>query len=281
MNFVLIGGDERAVYLARELKSSENEVGCYAMERAALPDDMKLDRIVPADCYILPVPAEDKKTGLLRASFSDTRCTLSEIAEKTPSGSLYIGGALPPWFKAAASDRKGEVFDLMTRQDFTVGNAAITAEAAVYLLMRELNCGIFGTRVLVTGYGRIGKLLAAKLRLLGAKVTVLSRSAQSRELARAFGMEALSPADTEKLKGFAAAVNTAPAPFPCRLSRLSQDCVLIELASAPGGFGESEAEHLKMRLVLAPGLPAKYAPAAAAGVLKGAVMNIVKEYRSL
>lgn len=278
MKFELIGGDERSVCLAKRLKAEGNEVNCFAMENAEVGAADKTDLIRAADCYILPVPAEDRGTGLLNEKFSGKRHALAEVMELIPRGSLVVGGKLPAFIKATAQERQIEAVDLMSRQDFTVGNAAITAEAAVSLLMEMLDTTVAGSSILVSGYGRIGRLLSAKLSALGASVSVLSRSAQSREMARALGMSGLSPSDTEALGGIKAAINTAPAPFPCRLSCFSRDCLLVELASAPGGFDMSEASRLNMNCIAAPGLPGKYAPRSAAEVMESAIKNVVKEY---
>lgn len=278
MKFEILGGDERSVFLAERLKAAGNGVYCFAMENAEVGAAEKTDEVISADCYILPVPAEDGCSGLLNGKFSAKRHELSSLTELMPRSSLVIGGRLPRSVKDAARERELCAVDLMSRQDFTVGNAAITAEAAVSLLMERLDTTLSGSGILVSGYGRIGRLLSAKLSALGANVSVLSRSAQSREMAKALGMSALSPSDTEALGGIEAAVNTAPAPFPCRLSCFSRDCLLVELASAPGGFDMSEALRLNMSCIAAPGLPGKYAPRSAAAVMENAVKNIVREY---
>ena len=59
-----------------------------------------------------------------------------------------------------------------------------------------------------------------------------------------------------------------------RLSALPKDCVLLELASAPGGFDPEDARKLGLRQRNLPGLPGKYAPEAAAEALEKACRQL-------
>ena len=53
-----------------------------------------------------------------------------------------------------------------------IANAVPTAEGAVQLAMEELPITLHGARVLVVGFGRVGKLTAHRFRALGARVSV-------------------------------------------------------------------------------------------------------------
>ena len=68
-------------------------------------------------------------------------------------------------------------------------------------------------------------------------------------------------------------VNTVPAPIigPAQLPCIRRDCVLLELASLPGGFC-AEAQALP-GYCAARGLPGKYAPEAAAAIIRSAIFR--------
>lgn len=144
-------------------------------------------------------------------------------------------------------------------EEYLTRNADITAEGAVWLLMRELDRTISGRNVTVVGSGRIAKLLAEKLNALGASVTVACRSERERAMFAILGMNA---APLENIGG-TIIINTVPERV-VDLDNLRKGALLIELASKPGGFDQEEAEKRGMRVVAAPGLPAKYAPRSAA-----------------
>lgn len=155
--------------------------------------------------------------------------------------------------------RGNNVLGYAADEEYLMRNADITAEGAVFLLMQELDRSIYGRRITIVGSGRIAKMLAYKLVALGAKVTVACRSEKERILMSNLGIAAVP---VEKTVG-SIIFNTVPE-IVIDLGNLKRGTLLIELASKPGGFDKEEAEKLGMRVISAPGLPAKYAPRSAA-----------------
>lgn len=70
-------------------------------------------------------------------------------------------------------------------------NACITAEATVAEILKYSDYSIREQKIIVSGYGRCGREIARVLSAMGAKVTVLARSAEARRLARTEGHEAV------------------------------------------------------------------------------------------
>ncbi|MBR0062894.1 MAG: hypothetical protein IJP67_01865 [Oscillospiraceae bacterium] len=152
-----------------------------------------------------------------------------------------------------------KVVDYASDEDYLARNADITAEGAVWLLMGELDRTVSGRSVTIVGSGRIARLLAGKLAALGASVTVACRSGRERAMFSAVGINSVPIENV----GGAVVINTVPERI-IDLDNLKKGTLLIELASKPGGFDKTEAEERGMRVVQAPGLPAKYAPRSAA-----------------
>lgn len=281
MRFEIIGGDERSRQLALLLAGEGHEVGCFALDKAELPEYVRrLQRPEGADCVILPLPAETGRLGTLNAPFSAISYSAGRLLSALGEGSIVCAGKISPRLRAAASESGVRLFDYMARPEFTVGNAAVTAEGAVSLCMSSTGGTVSGSRALVIGWGRVGKLSALKLSALGAEVTVLSRSSESRAMAEAMGLRAVSPQRAaELLPRFDMLVNTAPARvLPDEaLALIRHGCFVLELASAPGGIDAEAAEKYGLNYLAAPGLPGKYAPLASAQLIRGAVMNIIEE----
>lgn len=276
MNFLIVGGDERLVRLAELLIDAGHSVHCYALEKAKLPEGAKMSKTVEsADCVVLPLPTEGKFPNTLNAPLAEKAHNLSEVLAAIAPGTLVCGGKISPKLRETAKHLR--LRDIMTRPEFTVGNANVTAEGAVSLLAENLSSTIFDTNVLVVGYGRIGRLLAHKLRGLDAKTTVMSKNVESRALAEGMGLHAMKPTDTALYAAFDAVINTAPAAVIPTLEGFKKSCLLLELASAPGGIDKRDAERLGMRYIAAPGLPGRYAPASAAGLIHSAIMSILRE----
>lgn len=133
---------------------------------------------------------------------------------------------------------------------------------------------------LVIGNGRIGSLLAQKLRALDAHVTVSARSARDFAKIAAAGLPSL---DTCRLAGllggFDLIFNTVPAPVlgAAELAGLTSPCVVIDLASLPGGIAPDAAPPEGCRLLHALSLPGKVAPLSAARAIHNTVLTMLHE----
>ena len=283
MRYAIIGGDERSACLARQLLAQGHRVHSYALEKARLPGEIPKDdslraAVYGADCVVLPVPAE--RSGLLHAPLSEKSRRLTEILEALWPGQPVFGGGFGEESLRAARLAELRLTDLLRRADFTVGNAALTAEGALGLLIRESDRALWGGRVLICGWGRIGRLLSLDLDALGAEVTVAARDPRDRAMARALGLKALDYAELEDGIGdFDFIVNTVPARVlsTAMLCGVAPEALLLELASAPGGFDRSLAANLGLRVIHAPGLPGKTAPWAAASVMLGSIQKAMEE----
>ncbi len=176
---------------------------------------------------LLPVPSFDG-TGHVKGGGPLPRL---------PKGITLLGGNL--------QDCPGTRVDFLQDPYYLVENAAITAHCA--LKYADLQPG---SRVLVIGWGRIGKILCPLLAQLGAQITVAVRKLDSLLAVQAGGFRAVYMEDM-KPREFDVVYNTAPASVlfsgECR-----EDAQLIDLSSYEGIFGKG--------VIRARGLPGKDAP---------------------
>ena len=258
MRFAVVGGDGRAARLAELLLRDGHRVRSFALEKAALPAEIPRDGclhscVYGADCVLLPCPAE--KGGFLNAPLSAEELPAAELVEAMWPGQLLLGGRFSEETVTAALRGKLQVADLLRRQELAVGNAALTAEGAVEKLIANSDRSLWGGRVLVLGWGRIGSLLALRLRALDYE-----------------GLESV-------LGDFDFIVNTVPARVlrEGMLCLIRPDALLLELASPPGGFDRTLAANIGLRTLAAPGLPGETAPLSAALLLQKAVYAAIEE----
>lgn len=149
-------------------------------------------------------------------------------------------------------------------------NAALTAEAAVMLMIQSTQDALLGAATLITGYGRIARRLARLLSSFGSRVTIAARSAVQRETARIDGFNTVT-LDQFDTKVFDFIVNTAPA----RLfldKEFKKGAVFMELASLP----ESPLDDQGVKYVYAGGLPGKYSPKAAGKAIATTIEEILE-----
>lgn len=106
------------------------------------------------------------------------------------------------------------------------------------IAMEELPITLHEARVLVLGFGRLGKLVAHRMDALKANVTIAARKWADLAWGEAYGYAA---EHIEKLDGWLCGydlvVNTVPLRVldEGRLADLRAGCLVIDLASKPGG----------------------------------------------
>lgn len=269
----VLGGDRRMALLARLLREEGFTVHTHWL---AGTEDSPLEEALRAARILLPTPLARGERLNCRAEDAPTIDAL--FARFTPAQRLYAGG-VKAQERALAEERGLVLTDYLAREETAVRNVVPTAEGALALAMAETEMTLCGAECLVLGFGRIGKLLAHRLRGLGAEVTVSARRMDDLAWIDAFGYRGLH---TNHLAGrlgdFRVIFNTVPHPVldASLLGELRQDCVLIELASSPG-FDKAVAEALGLKCIAGSGLPGKVAPETAARVIRAALIKLWEE----
>ena len=282
MVFAVIGGDERLVRLSRLLAEDGHSVLTFAQETAdgtGAAARSAAEAAAAADCVILPLPLS-ASGGILNAPFSEEKHWISDIFRSIGCGKTVLAGNVDAAAAEIAREMDIELTDYFLREEFAVANAVLTAEGAIDIIMHSTPTSIWGSKILVVGFGRIGKALAYRLRALGAHVSVSSRTEADRAWCRAYGYDA---EDTRSLGGHFGAydvvINTVPVPVvdsQC-LKELKPGALCIDLASRPGGVDMSAAEKLGIHTIWALGLPGKAAPESAGAAIRDTIYNILRE----
>lgn len=280
---LVLGGDLRCAYLANELMHSGLNVTAYGFENVGfLPSHQEnnLERAVgQAKVIILPLPVS-KDGETLNAPLFSKEISVKAVFDMIDEGQILFGGMFTRDMYKAAKDRGIKIFDYFQREELTVLNAVPTAEGALELAMHELPITLWGSRCLVTGYGRIAKVLHKMLGALGAQVTVAARKYSDRAWAKAMGVQSIAiGAIAEHADSFDVIFNTVPHEIIGKevLQRVRKDALIIDLASVPGGVDFNEAERLHLNVKHALSIPGKVAPKTAGQIILSAVLNILEE----
>lgn len=284
--FWVVGGDLRQVKLAQLLQADGHTTQTYAMEQRPEPGELTgsdtLMGIERADCVILPLPSAGEG-GMLNAPLSSKKVPVEAVIRAMHPGQILCGGRLTPQAMTMARQRELLVFDYFEREELAVKNAVPTAEGAIQIAMEELPTTIFGARVLVIGFGRIGKLLAHRLKGMGAKVTVSARNYRDLAWIEAYGY---CSEHTDQLQGWLCnydlIINTVPAPVlgEAMLEDISPNCLVIDLASRPGGVDFESAAALGLKVIWALSLPGKVAPVTSGKIIRDTIYHILQEAES-
>ena len=280
-NIWVAGGDPRQAALAALLADDGHSVHSYALEQGAgIECEPSLEGADLADCVVLPLPAVGPE-GMLNAPLSVRKHDLTEILDALRPGQLVCAGMAGDELKKLAEERGLVLRDYFAREELAVMNAIPTAEGAIQIAMEELPITLHDARVLVVGFGRLGRALGPRLRALGARVWAAARRYEQRAAAAGMGlgsegMDHLS----DWLCSYDLVFNTVPAPVLGveELAALKEGALVIDLASRPGGVNPDAAAALGVRVIWALSLPGKVAPVTSGRYIKDTVYHIMEEF---
>ncbi len=286
----LLGGDLRQYAAAVQLSRGMWDIQIWGMDRSGRGEDSVgfcrscEEAVCDAVGVILPLPASTDGISLnCPFASSDERIRLYDLIGMLKPDTVLVGGRIPEPVVHSAEARGIRVRDYFDSEEFQIENAYTTAEAAISIAMNSLNKNIFGSRIAVTGYGRIAKHLVRLLRALGAEITVAARKSSDLAWARSNGCHTLSLSDptviTRLTRGYDVIYNTVPHWLFDRafLEQADPSTFLIDLASVPGGVDICAAKELGSNVLWATSLPGKYAPISAGNLIASCVDSILKE----
>ncbi len=282
-----IGGDLRSIQMAELFASRGASVCAYGLD-LPLSEEYNVSRALSlreavafGETLLLPLPVCAEK-GRVNAPLCKNVIPADDLLALIRPEQLVIGGKFPADMLETLEERGVRCVDFARREDFAVANAVPTAEGALALAMEALPVTLHGARVLITGFGRIGRILAADLRALGAHVTAAARSSRDLAWAEAEGVRAVrlpSEALMQAAADSALVINTVPFAVldAALLAALPHDAVVIDLASRPGGVDFAAAEKMNIKTIWALSLPGKVAPVTAARIMATTVERILSE----
>ena len=282
--FSVIGGDIRFIRVCERLA----EQG-FSVLSAGLGEDLKESKTLKkcsaeyavknSDYIILPLPATSDNLYISSPN-SNTKIPVESVVSNLSSNQVVFGGKISKSLVKTISATGAECEDYLEREDFAVQNAIPTAEGAISIAMQEMNRTVYQSRCLVTGYGRIAKILGRYLQSLGAFVTVAARKTSDLVWAEAQGHHAIHTRDIlSDGQKYDLIFNTVPSMLfdSEKLQYIDSDCIIIDLASKPGGVDFDAASELGLKVVWALSLPGKVAPISAGDIIYNTIMSIISE----
>lgn len=279
----MIGGDLRQLYAADALERQNCPTSLFGLELCEQTGNRRQaqslsEAVTGADFLLLPLPME-VEAQRLNAPFAQMPIAMPELLKCVPADLPIFGGKV----HEAQHRQHPNLYDYAEEETFQIQNAVITAEGAVQLAMETMLGTLHGSRCLVIGYGRIGKVLAGMLHGLGARVCVSARRPEDRAWIRAAGYEALEIGALDGyLGGMQMVFNTVPARIltDIRLRELPAETPILDLASLPGGVDFETARAQNRKVLHALALPGKTAPAAAGEAIADTVLQMLRKIKS-
>ncbi|TXL67731.1 dipicolinic acid synthetase subunit A [Cerasibacillus terrae] len=290
-NIAVIGGDARYIELIRQLnyypEFTTTISGFNKLEQGftgAKQVDFTDLRPELFDAIVLPITGT-KKAGLVETFFSDEEIYLSRkwferLDKKTP----IFTGITNDFLDKITDNTNAKVIPLLDRDDVAIYNSIPTAEGTILMAMKHTDYTIHSSRIIVTGFGRVGHTVANKFQALGANVSVAAT--KIRDLARITEM-GLDSIPLHLLEDYTdecdILINTIPAPViqKTAIQHLPPHALIFDLASKPGGTDFEFAKQRGIKAVLSESLPGIVAPKTAGKILANVIIQILMERSSI
>lgn len=280
--FAIIGGDLRQYYFAKSLKSDKNTVYIYGFEKSIntktfCNQNMSLDDIIEkANYVILPIPITRDQESI-NAPFAKDKIMLNKQFISLLNNKNIFGGIIsqiPNYF----NNKNCNLYDYNT-ENFKILNAELTSEAVIKFTMSQFDISLFKKKILIVGYGRIGKILSNLLKNMNNDITVCARNSKDLCWASLNNFNTFNTNDIAENLNFDIIFNTVPAIIFTEkiLNLLDPKTYIIDLASTPGGVDFKTAKKMKLKVHQALGLPGKIFPENSGEIVKKIIYEIIEE----
>ena len=284
--YLVLGGDLRNVKLAGMLADDGNRVYSFGQDRSdEILDDGRIEKCTSlktamekAQVIIGPVPFSSNE-DFINAPFAHDKIMIDDLM-KTNKGKIFISGSIKDDLKKQLDEKYMEVIDIMKRDDLAILNTIATAEGTIEVAIKNTDKILQGSRVLILGFGRVGKIVANKFSKMSAIVTCAARKVSDLAWIKAYGYNSLNiNYMLYDLKEFDIIINTVPQTIlrEKELKHIDAEALLIDLASSPGGIDGKMATSMGLNFIWALALPGRIAPSSSAKFIKDTVYTILEE----
>lgn len=278
--FGIIGGDFRQIHLAEKISRNNHRVFLFGFDK--LNNDFSFsvfdniyEVIDKSDYIILPLP--ETRDGInLFSPFSAIKTEFNKKIFNFLKGKVVFGD-LKKFMEYTEGIR---FYNYAKTEEFQIMNAVPTAEGAIKIALDKKEETLFGKNCLIAGFGRIGKLLANRLKSFGTQIAITSRNSEEIAWAKALGYHNIQLKNLiYETNNYDLIFNTIPSVVFTKevLSKCKKDIFIIDVASNPGGIDKGSAKKFKINCVHALGIPGKLFPKSAAEIIYNSIQKTIKE----
>lgn len=266
----IIGGDKRNIELAKLLIKDGYNVKVYGINEPDL-EGVKYNNLEEAvegtKLVVTGIPAL-LDHELLKA---DIPTSITYFLNCLLDNQIVYGGVIKDKLLTGLQKKNIKFIDFTQSEEFAILNTIPTVEGAIEIAIKETDITLHGANILILGFGRIGKLLAKTLKGFEAKIELAARKEEDFAWIDTYGYRKVTYDKLdEKLSSYNIIFNTVPTLLldEKRLEKINKDCLIIDLASKPGGVDFDKAKELGLKTNWALGLPGKVACKTAAKYMK-------------
>ncbi|MEL7606502.1 MAG: dipicolinate synthase subunit DpsA [Sedimentibacter saalensis] len=280
--YTILGGDKRSLELGKLLMKDGRDVCIYGFDMLEEYNNETVslnEAIEYADVIVGPLPFSTDNLNV-NAPFSNKAISIDMVLDFMSEKQMIIGGKFNIEHEKKLKNKNIKSADYFKREEMQILNAIPTAEGAIQIAMEETPVTIHNSNVIVLGYGRIGRVLSKMLYGIGANVHVSARKYSDLAWIKNYGYISVHTKDLKTyLPKMNVVFNTIPQMILNKelLKSIDINCLIIDLASKPGGVDFEAAKEMEIKAISALGIPGKAAPITAAMVIKDTIYNIIEE----
>lgn len=283
-NIVILGGDNRQKYIKEYLLTNPVINKQYTITDMIYPNfhshEDICEALKKADVLIAPIPItfDGKNINIKSITHNDTDLTISfnHVINILPSKCIIFAGGFSENMTSSMSIKNIYYYDYLKDDCIQQKNAIATVEGTIMKAIELSNINIQGSKCLILGYGKCGKMLAKKLYALDAKVSICARSNYSLcdGFTQGYHTIALNHL-IEEIHEYDFIFNTIPAIILGSevLDNIASDAVIIDIASLPGGIDYDYAKLKNLNTTHYLGIPGKISPKTSGYILGEYIIN--------
>lgn len=279
-----LGGDARIIEVIRHVLDLDATVYLIGFDdldpvsNDAIKTNLSLEVLKELDALILPVTGMSDDWTIESKHAARPVVLTDEDFALLPKHCKIFTGIARNMLNETCRRHGLRLIKLMELDEVAILNSIPTAEGAIQMAMEQTDITIHGSNAAVLGFGRCGITIARMCAGIGAKVKVGARKEADFARIQEMGFDFFHLDDTSiELTRSDIVFNTIPAPVLTSevLSRMQKSCVIIDIASKPGGTDFRFAEKRGIKALLAPSLPGIVAPKTAGRILANTICRLV------
>jgi len=274
---LILGGDERLAELAKLLGNKGYTISTYGHENLREKNIMEYETLEEAinenKIIIGPVPFNNGQK--INMKLSNKIARVDDFIRFVKSDKIIYLGYPEQYFIDLAESKGIKYQDYNRDENYQIINAEITAEGAISIILNERNITIHDSRILLLGYGRIGKILSNYLKVFNDSLYVAVRKNIDLVWIEMNGCKGIRLDNIDSIiKDIDIVINTIPAKVISNSSidKMDKDSLIVDLASKPGGLDHDYARKKGIKTIHAFGLPGKTAPISAAKAILNTIL---------
>lgn len=255
--FKIINSDKRFAFL--------KELLCNEGFKASFIDSLGN---IECDNLILPIPVTRDKLN-----FSGTNININKLISNVNSKTNLFCGKKSLLNNLINKNIK--LFDYSDNEMFLLKNANLTSYGILNIIMKNTNKPFDELKFLISGFGRIGKILSNLLSNLKSKVYVLGHTQKDEFWINYSNLNNFS---LKESLNFDFIINTVPDMIFSEniIKKANKNTTFIEVASTPG-IDKNACDKYNLKYILSLGIPGKYFPKESAKIIKDSILNILND----